>query len=287
MRFVTYATTDGDRAGADRVGVINGDLIHGLPDGTSLIELLGSTLRQAGRHALAEPADVVAPADVTLKAPLPRPPSIRDCLCFLDRMRACRKAVGDTGPLERTCYQIPAFYFANPATVTGPHDEVPISPGSAWLDFELEIAAVIGTAGRDLTPQQAEGHIAGYTLFCDGSARDLQGLEGQLKIGQAKGKDGASTLGPWLVTPDELPFDLDGRLALQVRAEVNGELVGTGRTESMDWTFGEADLVKPNGLFGKVYMAAIRPLRHLIVDPALMRMIGRAWRVPADGHQAG
>ncbi|WP_327690177.1 fumarylacetoacetate hydrolase family protein [Streptomyces tubercidicus] len=112
-------------------------------------------------------------------------------------------------------------------------------PRSAWFGFELEIAAVIGTAGRDLTPQQAEGHIAGYTLFCDWSARDLQGLEGQLKIGQAKGKDGASTLGPWLVTPDELPFDLDGRLALQVRAEVNGELVGTGRTESMDWTFVE------------------------------------------------
>lgn len=136
MRFVTYAATaDGDRAGvdrigADRVGVINGDLIHALPDGTSLIELLGSTLRQAGRRALAEPADVVAPADVTLRAPLPGTPSIRDRLCFLDHMRACRKAVGDTGPLERTWYQIPAFYFANRATVIGPHDEVPVSPGA-------------------------------------------------------------------------------------------------------------------------------------------------------------
>ncbi|MCW7984318.1 2-hydroxyhepta-2,4-diene-1,7-dioate isomerase [Streptomyces platensis subsp. clarensis] len=234
MRFVTYASADGDRT-----GVLNGELIHALPEGTSLLGLLGPALRQAGERALTEPADVVALTDVTLKSPIPRPPSIRDCLCFLDHLRACRKAVGDTGALEPVWYEIPAFYFANPATVIGPYDDVPISPGSAWFDFELEIAAVIGTAGRDLTPEQAEGHIAGYTLFCDWSARDLQGLESQLKIGQAKGKDGASTLGPWLVTPDELPFGPDGRLALQVRAEVNGEPVSAGRTDSMDWSFGE------------------------------------------------
>ncbi|MFE6743596.1 hypothetical protein [Streptomyces tubercidicus] len=142
MRFVTYAATaDGDQAGADRigvdrvgvdrvgvdrigvdgvgvdgVGVINGDLIYALPDGTSLIELLGSTLRQAGRCALAEPAEVVAPADVTLKAPLPRPPSIRDCLCFLDHMRACRKAVGCGGESWSTSTGAIAR-----STLTSPH----------------------------------------------------------------------------------------------------------------------------------------------------------------------
>ncbi|MYT17747.1 MBL fold metallo-hydrolase [Streptomyces sp. SID4951] len=165
MRFVTYASADGDRTGvlnSDRTGVLNGELIHALPEGTSLLGLLGPALRQAGERALTEPADVVALTDVTLKPPIPRPPSIRDCLCFLDHLRACRKAVGDTGELEPVWYEIPAFYFANPATVIGPYDDVPISPGSAWFDFELEIAAVIGTAGRDLTPEQAEGHIAGY-----------------------------------------------------------------------------------------------------------------------------
>ncbi|USA04680.1 fumarylacetoacetate hydrolase family protein [Streptomyces lydicamycinicus] len=265
MRFVTYATADGDRT-----GVLNGDLIHALPEGTSLLELLGPTLRQTGERALAEPADVVALADVTLKAPLPRPPSLRDCLCFLDHLRACRKAVGAPEALERAWYQIPAFYFANPATVLGPYDEVPISPGSAWFDFELEIGAVIGTAGRDLTPAQAEGHIADYTLFCDWSARDLQALEGQLKIGQAKGKDGATTLGPWLVTPDELPFGPDGRLALQVQAEVNGELVGAGRTDAMDWSFGEVISyasrgveLQPGDVFGSGTVPGCCLLEHL------------------------
>ncbi|TJZ59055.1 MBL fold metallo-hydrolase [Streptomyces piniterrae] len=268
MRFVTYASADGDRA-----GVINGDLIHALPQGTPLVELLGRSLRQAGRRALAEPDEVVALADVTLKAPIPRPPSVRDCLCFLDHMRRCLRATGGTGTLEPTWYQIPAFYFANPAGVIGPYDDVPIAPGSAWFDFELEIAAVIGATGRDLTPEQAEERIAGYTLFCDWSARDLQALEGQLKIGQAKGKDGASTLGPWLVTPDELPFGPDGRLALQVRAEVNGELVGEGRTDSMDWSFGEVISyasrgveLQPGDVFGSGTVPGCCLTEHLDFD---------------------
>ncbi|GAA3193716.1 MULTISPECIES: fumarylacetoacetate hydrolase family protein [Streptomyces] len=265
MRFVTYATADGDRT-----GVLDGDLIHAFPPGTTLTELLGPALRQAGERALAEPAGTVALADVTLRAPIPRPPSVRDCLCFLDHMRGGLRAVGDTGELGPTWYQIPAFYFANPASVIGPHDDVTISPGSAWFDFELEIAAVIGTAGRDLTPEQAAGHIAGYALFCDWSARDLQGLESQLKIGQAKGKDGAATLGPWLVTPDELPIGPDGRLALGVRAEVNGETVGEGRTDAMDWTFPEVVSyasrgveLRPGDVFGSGTVPGCCLLEHL------------------------
>ncbi|MER5318165.1 fumarylacetoacetate hydrolase family protein [Streptosporangium roseum] len=261
MRFVTYAAEDGDRA-----GVLDGDLIHAFPPGTALLGLLGSGLRQAGEQALAGPDEVIPLADVTVRAPVPRPPSIRDCLCFLDHMRGCLKATSGTGDLEPTWYQIPAFYFANPATVIGPHDDVPISPGSAWFDFELEIAAVIGAAGRDLTPEQAEDHIAGYTLMCDWSARDLQGLESQLKIGQAKGKDGATTLGPWLVTPDELPAGL----AVAVRAEVNGVTVGEGRADAMDWSFGEvisyasrgAEL-QPGDVFGSGTVPGCCLIEHL------------------------
>ena len=77
-------------------------------------------------------------------------------------------------------------------------------PEAAWQDFELEIAAVIGVGGRDLSVEEAEEAIIGYTIFNDWSARDLQTLEGQLGIGQAKGKDSGVTLGPYLVTPDEL-----------------------------------------------------------------------------------
>ncbi|MFF5210157.1 fumarylacetoacetate hydrolase family protein [Streptosporangium sp. NPDC000396] len=234
MRWVTYMSD-----GGDRVGVLDGERIHGLPPGTSLIDLLAD-LREAGARALAAPYEVIPLAGTRLRAPVPVPPSIRDCLCYLDHMRNCLKVAGGSGELPGIWYDIPAFYFGAPSTVVGPYDDVPIAPGSAWFDFELEIAAVIGEGGRDLSPEEAERRIAGYTIYCDWSARDLQLLEGQLKIGQAKGKDGATTLGPWLVTPDELePYRRDGRLALRAEAKVNGDVIGSGGTDTMDWTFGE------------------------------------------------
>jgi glyoxylase-like metal-dependent hydrolase (beta-lactamase superfamily II) len=115
-----------------------------------------------------------------------------------------------------------------------------MAPGSAWQDFELEIAAVIGASGEDLTVDKAEQAIIGYMIFNDWSARDLQQLEGQLAIGQGKGKDSGVTLGPYLVTPDELePYRRDGQLSLQVTALVNDTVIGSGSTAQMDWTFGE------------------------------------------------
>src|SRR5262249_25616721 len=136
--------------------------------------------------------------------------------------------------------QIPAMYFACPSTILGPYDDVAISPGSDVFDFELEIGAIIGHGGRDLSPEQGLQAIVGYTIYCDWSARDLQMLESGLRIGQAKGKDGATTLGPFLVTADELaPHLIDGRLNLSVAAYVNDRLIGAGSTAPMDWSFGE------------------------------------------------
>lgn len=237
MKWVTYREQDGERA-----GVLSGDAIHAAPPGVSLLDLIGrgpDGLRQAGEEA--RKSGVTARlGDVTLMAPIPRPPSIRDSLCFLDHMRNCRAALGGGRELEDTWYRIPAFYFACPATVLGPYDDAPTAPGSAWQDFELEIAAVIGTAGKDLTVEQAEQSIVGYMIFNDWSARDLQQLEGQLAIGQGKGKDSGVTLGPYLVTPDELePHRRDGKLDLRVTALVNDAVIGTGSTSQMDWTFGE------------------------------------------------
>lgn len=238
MRWVTY------RDGADeRTGVLNGDTIHAAPPGTTLLDLVrrGATgLAEAARQLLAAPAQTVPLAAATLLAPIPRPPSIRDTLCFLEHMRNCQAALGRGRVLHDTWYRIPAFYFACPTTVLGPYEDAPMAPGSVWQDFELEIAAVIGTAGADLTVAQAEGAIIGYTIYNDWSARDLQQLEGQLGIGQAKGKDGGVTLGPYLVTADELePYRRDSRLDLQVTALVNDSVIGSGTTAQMDWSFGE------------------------------------------------
>src|SRR6201993_960806 len=241
MKWVTYQSDNGERA-----GVLSGDEIYAMPPGVTLLDLIGrgaDGLRQAGDDALGSPSAVARLDEVTLMAPIPRPPSIRDSLCFLDHMRNCQAAMGAGRVLADTWYRIPAFYFACPATVLGPYDDAPMAPGSAWQDFELEIAAVIGTGGMDLTAEQAERAIIGYTIFNDWSARDLQQLEGQLAIGQAKGKDSGVTLGPCLVTPDELEPYRDpshpGKLDLQVTALVNDNVIGSGSTAQMDWTFGE------------------------------------------------
>lgn len=240
MRWVTYRDADGPRT-----GVLSGDEIHAVAPGVTLLDLVGrgaDGLRQAGEEALRSAATVPV-GDVTLMAPIPNPPSIRDFLCFLDHMRNCQAALGGGRELADTWYRIPAFYFACPATVLGPYDDAPIAPGSAWQDFELEIAAVIGTGGKDLTVDEAERAIVGYMIFNDWSARDLQQLESQLGIGQAKGKDSGVTLGPYLVTPDELePYRhpvRPGTLSLPVSALVNDTEIGSGSTDQMDWSFGE------------------------------------------------
>src|SRR5208337_4092059 len=163
MKWVTYQGDDGERA-----GVLSGETIYAMPPGVTLLDLIGrgaDRLRQAGEDAQRSPAAVVPLDKVRLMAPIPRPPSIRDSLCFLDHMRNCQAALGAGRVLADTWYRIPAFYFACPATVFGPYDDVPAAPGSAWQDFELEIAAVIGTNGEDLTVEQAEQAIIGYTIF--------------------------------------------------------------------------------------------------------------------------
>jgi 2-keto-4-pentenoate hydratase/2-oxohepta-3-ene-1,7-dioic acid hydratase in catechol pathway/glyoxylase-like metal-dependent hydrolase (beta-lactamase superfamily II) len=237
MRWITFRDDDGERT-----GVLSGDAIHVLQPGVSLLELIGrgaAELKEAGEDALRS-APTTQLDQVTLMAPIPRPPSIRDSLCFLDHMRNCQAAMGGGRVLKDTWYRIPAFYFACPSTVLGPFDDALMAPGSAWQDFELEIAAVIGTAGKDLSVAEAEQAVIGYMIFNDWSARDLQMLEGQLAIGQAKGKDSGVTLGPYLVTPGELePYCRDGKLSLQVTALVNDEVIGSGSTAQMDWSFAE------------------------------------------------
>src|SRR3984957_12432856 len=129
MKWATYRGDDGDR-----VGVLTDESIYS---------------RAAADEALRHPSEVVRVDEVRLRAPIPTPPSIRDSLCFLDHMRNCQQAMGGGRVLKDTWYRIPAFYFACPSTVLGPYDDAPMAPGSAWQDFELEIAAVIGVGGKD------------------------------------------------------------------------------------------------------------------------------------------
>lgn len=229
--------------GRERLGLVTGEEVIFAAAGMSVLDLARS-----GRPGMSELAgrlrrtgtDVVALPRVTLAAPVPRPPSVRDALCFLEHMRGCMRALGRSPDLPEVWNQVPAFYFANPANIYGPRDDVPVAPGSAWFDFELEIGAVIGPGGRDLDPAAAQEQVIGFTFFCDWTARDLQLTDLAQGLGQAKGKDSGTTLGPWLVTADELADHwADGILTLDVAVSVNGDQVAAGTTASMDWTFGE------------------------------------------------
>jgi 2-keto-4-pentenoate hydratase/2-oxohepta-3-ene-1,7-dioic acid hydratase in catechol pathway len=115
-----------------------------------------------------------------------------------------------------------------------------MAPGTRSFDFEMEVAAVIGRQGRDLSVEEAVGHIAGYAILIDWSARDLQFREMQGSLGPAKGKDTATTLGPWLVTPDELEPHVSGpSFALDMEVELNGEPFGRDRLDHMGWSFAQ------------------------------------------------
>ena len=256
MRFVTFhdatvGDTTGDtsvgdtRSGArgERAGVVVDDRVHPLPAGVRLLDLLGddgTALRTAGEQAAATDAEARPLAEVRLKAPIPDPPSVRDFMTFESHFAGALLTRGPDTEVPPRWYDAPAFYFTNPYAIIGPADPVPIAPGSFMFDLELEVAAVIGRPGRDLAPDEAEAHIAGYTLFIDWSARDLQVAEMEVGLGPAKGKDTATTLGPALVTPDELePYRSGPSFALRMEASVNGTSLGSDSLDSMAWAFGD------------------------------------------------
>ncbi|MGW2647137.1 fumarylacetoacetate hydrolase family protein [Streptomyces sp. NPDC001393] len=240
MRLATY-----EYRSRRHVAVLDQDgTLHPLPDVSSLTDLLaeGGSLRNllaAGSVTQDVPAGPHV-SEVRLLAPL-QPPTVRDFVTFEEHVEGVRRAIDGATGVPEQWYAAPTFYFTNPYAVFGPYDDIPVPPGSSVLDFELEVAAVIGVEGHDLTPEQARDHIVGYTIFNDWSARDLQSAEMKIGLGPCKGKDTATTLGPYLVTADELePFrDPDGFLRLALTAEVNGEVVGKDLLSNMSWTFEE------------------------------------------------
>ncbi len=238
MRWVTYESD-----GGYRVGLLEGERVLGLAGEATLVDLLAAgqdATSEAAETARRSPGEVRDVAETVLAAPLPRPPSIRDALGFLDHLRGVLRGVGMAGDLDPAWSQIPAFYFGNAGAIAGPYDPVDIPPGCRWFDFELEVAAVIGKPGRDIRPEDGESHIAGFTFFCDWSNRNAQLHEMKLAIGQGKSKDMMVTLGPSLVTMDELEqYRVDGRLAFDVSASVNDSQLTKGSLDQMDWSFGE------------------------------------------------
>jgi 2-keto-4-pentenoate hydratase/2-oxohepta-3-ene-1,7-dioic acid hydratase in catechol pathway len=238
MRWATY-----QRPGqpAERVGLLVDERLHGLEPGVALLDLLGDDgerLARAGERARSAPHEVVALAAVRLLAPLPRPPTIRDFYAFEQHVRAGRLRRGLE--MDPDWYELPVFYFTNPYAVVAPGDDVAIPPGCQELDFELEVAAVIGRGGANLSPAEAEQCIAGYMVMNDWSARDIQRREMRQSLGPAKGKDFATSLGPYLVTPDEIaPYRTGHAFDLAMTARVNGREYSRASLADVYWSFGE------------------------------------------------
>jgi 2-keto-4-pentenoate hydratase/2-oxohepta-3-ene-1,7-dioic acid hydratase in catechol pathway len=238
VKWVTYQS---GIDGSLHPGVIRDGAVHGCRGDESLVEMLAGgqeRLLAEANSAYADPLEVVDLRRAWLVAPIPVPPSIRDFMAFEDHVVSAMAALGRT--VDPIWYELPLFYFSNPAAVKGPTEAISISPESSEFDYELEVAAVIGRSGSDIRVEDAERHIAGYTLFCDWSARDLQDEAMPQGLGPVKGKDGATSLGPWIVTPDELEQTRASRgFDLTMAASVNGKIYSTGNLRDLYWSFAE------------------------------------------------
>ncbi len=275
MKLVTYVTAEQTPREAGRVGVLLDDLVLDVealgrwaarletalareeslrPLPASMLELLqqGPVAQAHLREALA----LAAQADgetlqaeaglayrleqLALRPPVPAPPTIRDFFSFEAHVRNARARNGLTVPQQ--WYEIPVFYFSNTSALYGHHETIPYPRLSQALDYELEMAAVIGREGEDIPASEAPDYIAGYMIMNDWSARDLQMQEMAVQLGPAKGKDFAISFGPWLVTPDELTarrLDTGAleRFDLTMRARVNGTLLTTASFKDIYYTF--------------------------------------------------
>jgi fumarylacetoacetate (FAA) hydrolase len=183
---------------------------------------------------------LLAAADLRFGPPILRPPSLRDFYAFEGHVATMWARRGT--PVPEAWYRLPIFYFSNTSEIRGPDDPVWAPAGSKELDYELEVCAMVDAPGRDLPAATAEDAIGGYLILNDWSARDLQREETTVRLGPAKGKDFASSIGPWLVTPDELA---DVRApgssgpSLDLTAEVNGVELSRGSWAAAQFSFGE------------------------------------------------
>lgn len=183
--------------------------------------------------------------EARILAPVPHPTSCRDGYAFRQHVAAARR--NRNVEMIPEFDQYPIFYFTNHNAIQGPGDIICMPDHFKKLDFELEVAVVLGKKGRNIPADQADQYIAGYCIMNDMSARLLQMEEMKLNLGPAKGKDFSTVIGPWLVTPDELePLKVSAKgnhdgtnYNLKMTCSVNGKQVSEGNMKDMDWTFAE------------------------------------------------
>jgi len=243
MKFVTFYNPDGHmRAGwleGDRVIDMNLATNGDLPDNMAVFMkdnkeymLILNKLKDQMEHPS------FSLEQIRLTAPLPRPVSFRDFVAFETHVKNATSRSGDTVAPE--WYEMPIFYFSNPNAMKGPGEEVKRPSKCIRLDYELELACVIGKEGKNIQADEAEDYIFGYTILNDWSARDIQMKEMKVLLGPAKGKDFSTSIGPYLITKDELEsYRVGDKYDLEMTASVNGENLSRGNFKDIYYSFGE------------------------------------------------
>lgn len=226
MKLLTYDSGSGPRCGVLRGEdeVVDVTALLGSPytlqDVKALLDTGDSAIDRVRDALAANPGAAAAPlAVVRLRSPVLQPPTVRDFMIYEEHATA-----QGTRQREEAWYRMPIFYFSNTLCIYGPGDQVPFPSASEMLDYELELGCIIGKNGRNVAEADGLDYIAGFCIFNDWSCRDIQRDESTVGLGPAKGKDAASTIGPWLVTTDEMaPYLRDGRLQVKCSVRVNGE----------------------------------------------------------------
>jgi fumarylacetoacetate (FAA) hydrolase len=229
MKFVTFI----GKNGAPTAGLLENGRVIDL--GTDMLSIISGARVDRGGATIPE-------SQAKLLAPVPRPTSMRDGYAFRQHVEAARRNRGV--PMIPEFDQFPVVYYTNHLAVTGPGDVVVQRQAQKQLDFELEVAIVIGKEGKNIPASRADEHIFGYMIMNDWSARWLQMEEMKLNLGPAKGKDFATSLGPWLVTRDELasraiPGPQGEKHDLQMKAFINGKQFSQGNMKDISWTFAQ------------------------------------------------
>lgn len=220
------------RALAEAAATVPSDVLTLLAGGEPALDAAREAVDDVMKHGDAFPTTdergVFDLSDTRLRSPLPRPNSLRDFMVVEEHVR------NSVGSIPEEWFNIPAYYKGNVDEVYGPDDLIPWPSYTDKLDYELEVGAVIGRAGRRITAERAADHIVGYTLYNDWSARDIQFREMSIGIGPGMGKDFATSFGPCIATPDE--FDRDSS---KLEARVNGDVWSTGKLGTMRFSFEE------------------------------------------------
>jgi fumarylacetoacetate (FAA) hydrolase len=259
MRIVTFAAGSSEKVGLHVGPMGTGQIIDvaiaatvvggSLP--TSVLAIIQSAdsampvlrkILEAFSGKKLPPEAILEESKTKLLSPIPRPTSMRDGYAFRQHVETARRNRGV--PMIPEFDQFPIFYFTNHLAVTGPGDLAVQKLTMDRLDFELEGAIVIGKGGKNIPSSKADAHIFGYMIMNDWSARHLQMEEMKLNLGPAKGKDFATSLGPYLVTRDELASKAIAgpkgeRHDLRMKCTVNGKQVSDGNLKDMTWSFAQ------------------------------------------------